>query len=503
MPQDWPTGPCAERLRAFRYGEGAKALSWGDPKHLEREAFSQDFVDLYENPSYFESLKRDFKGKSRAKDLPTEHFLAPCRWWQFFHPSHPFSHLIYATGWGYRPHGYHNIPYWAGEWTRNPQDLKSRVQVIRMGMPLYSRNRIEPVFKSYLKAKHHHAVKKEGECAGSASQKYTHLYINNLKRSLKNSYSWYNPLRYLWAIYDFFIHFARNREAVRSKVLHAMEEEQELGIAVVSLPADCIWFLEGYDKKKGVFRSEGEQDSVKEHTLLNQLIGSIQENKNDFYLSERVKGELWDDNDARMKAECKALFRASLKSVLDRDGYDNNATLTARQRQAVLFDFIKYRFPKYLAERLQVFSMNMTCKDGIDRGGIGTTWLLLQEALEHGKELKQEEFMAHLYASALLVKGRITNDNRHIIWQALFTQYRYHSTLFIRAKIQWVPQWLKDNTPKDYAAADLEKMLLKRRKKRVARENDQYVQPHASTVRFQPDEEVGENPLVGKTVLGK
>jgi hypothetical protein len=456
----------AEEWRGrLRQDTGGHPSVWKDPPSLEAAALRylaggakpEALVDAYENTDYFQRLQADFKDQSGVKELRTT-FESPPHWWQIFHPAHRFSRFLSVTGMGYRPYGYNNIPYHLGTFTRDG-DPRASVQMIRMGMPLYGQKNIEPVFKAYLRAKKEHDDKRKPQ-VNEGGRHYTHLYINNLKRSIENPYTWYNPLRYLLALYNFFKNFERNREHARSEAIHALEKEEELGVAVVSLPADCEWFLRGYDKHKGTFK-KGPIDTMSTRDLFNQILSSIENNVNDFYLSKELRAALGWSHDGVMALNCEREFKASLMTVLNYNNFDIPLELNSEQRQALLFDFTKYRFPKLLAERLGVSSMNMTCKDGIDRGGIGTTWFMVQEALDQNAGITQEAFMAHLYGPALLVKERVTNEHRHILWHALLTQYSHYPKRFEDANMGWMVQWLENNKPEAYSADALKENLPK------------------------------------------
>jgi hypothetical protein len=129
------------------------------------------------------------------------------------------------------------------------------------------------------------------------------------KDALGQRYAWYNPLCYLWALYSFFKNFKRNREHTRSEAIHALETGKDLGVAVVSLPADCEWLLRGYDKDKGVFKEGEDKKRVGAQDFLSEITVNAAQNKNDFCLSDAVKEALGGEG---LWGFCEEPFRKSL-----------------------------------------------------------------------------------------------------------------------------------------------------------------------------------------------
>lgn len=331
---------------------------------------------------------------------------------QMRHPENPFNKFFSGVlGIRYNPLKKTNIPYVAADHGEG----ESAFKVLRFGAQVQGMHQTQPAFENYL------AVKKAQD---PFKNHYHHVYFNLLKRNDKN--------------------FEAKQENKRTKALETMNDKSILGVAVITLPADNPFFFEGYDKKSGKSKHN---EPVSRDAILKVLQDSIRNNDNDFYIPKEIKEKLFGNNLENLDGKIEELFDKSWQATLGSQAIDS---CTAEERQAVVFDFVKFQLSDHIIKELQPSTVNFSCKDAIDRGGVHALWYEFQKRIDEGSPMKQQEFEKYLDASPLLVKERPMNDHRNVIWTAMKEQYFANPSKFeSNSHLNWVPAWLAKNYPHD------------------------------------------------------
>lgn len=334
------------------------------------------------------------------------------------HPEHAanrfFSGLL---GFKYHPLKKNNVPYISFEHTNpNRNNLRFGAQINGLGT-------VNRSFTQYL------AVKK----AQNPEKKYNHVYINLQKRDMNEGGK-----------------FERYFERTRSLALENLENRKNLGIAVITLPADSRFFFSGFSHASGL-SSSNQLTPLNE--LKDDLVLAIQNNTHDFYISDDVKEALFGDNMAPIVSE---LFARAAKDILG-PNYSAQKSVDPTIRQAILFHFVKFHLTDHILNQLQPDNFNISCKDNIDRGGAHNLWYELNLAIRDGKKISLETFQKNLDASALLVKDRPMNDHRNVVWNTLYQEF-IHNPQKTANSMPWAGEWLAKNIPLE---KQLEKSLQK------------------------------------------
>ncbi|WP_454780735.1 hypothetical protein [Legionella sp. WA2022007384] len=178
----------------------------------------------------------------------------------------------------------------------------------------------------------------------------------------------------------------------------------------------------------------------------------------DFHISERIRRKIFKDG-ARYSPETEAKI---LKRLLDESfealGYSNKDELTEAERQAVWFHFIKYQLTNHIIDSLNPKSINFSCKDAIDRGGVASAYYNLVKSFElTPKEqengvikipMSREEFEEALHAAPTMVKGRGMNHHIKLIWNSVdaYVNANYQQ-LKDDSQKAWLIEWRDFNCP--------------------------------------------------------
>lgn len=326
---------------------------------------------------------------------------------QFTHPENAMNKFFSGLlGIDYNPLKRTNVPYVAFEGKTGGPDI------LRMGTQVQGLQTLQKSFLNFL------AVKKAKE----PDREHHHIYFNLLKRDVGGQSG----------------AFERIWERLRTNTLERINRKN-LGATVITLPADSASFFEGYSKKEGKARDPNARFAIGD--LQAQLVASIRTDSNDFYIPPDVKQKIFGENAEPIIGE---LLNRSAKFVM---GEPVPANVTAEQRQAILFDFVKSQLSNHIIKQLNPSTVNFSCKDAIDRGGVHTLWYEFKQRLGAGTPMDKDEFNKHLDASALLVKGRAVNDHRNVIWNALSEAYVNNPAQFQHADLAWVKPWLTANFP--------------------------------------------------------
>jgi serine/threonine protein kinase len=324
----------------------------------------------------------------------------------FTHPGHIFNEIKGMIGFGFNPLGETNRPYVIFE---------GEPKILRFGTQITGYATLQPAFLNYL------MVKKAQREEHHPGKPIHHVYFNLMKRPITVK-ELDIPRRII--------------ESLKTKALEKLNK-RDLGIAVVTLPAAGRYFTRGYLTHEGRAKRPNKRydcDQLKKKTIKSILTG-----KNDFMIPDSL-GAIKD------RAILDAEFNESVKSILGEGS--ERTMITAEERQAILFDFIKYRLPKMIIEELKPDTVNFSCKDAIDRGGVNTLWYEFRRRLDEvpPKPMTLDEFNMNLDAAALLVKSRPANENRNLLWNALNLYYEKTPKQF-EGEMSWVKKWIEDNHP--------------------------------------------------------
>ncbi|WP_392537209.1 hypothetical protein [Legionella sp. 227] len=192
----------------------------------------------------------------------------------------------------------------------------------------------------------------------------------------------------------------------------------------------------------------------------------------DFHISKRVREKVFRNEDGKYTPETETKI---INDLLDRSfkalGYSQDTVLSDAQRQAVWFHFLKYELTNHIIESLNPKSINFTCKDAIDRGGVASAYFNLMKSFEKTTEkeakagimkvpMSREEFEQALHAAPTMVKGRGMNHHIDLIWNAIDAYVNEHYDQLINNKDQaWLIEWRDYNCPHERVDALLEKRL--------------------------------------------
>lgn len=200
----------------------------------------------------------------------------------------------------------------------------------------------------------------------------------------------------------------------------------------------------------------------------------------DFHISERVRTKIFGDKNRRFSPEVESrILNDLLEKSFEELGYSDKEELSDAERQAVWFHFIKYQLTNYIIDSLTPKSINFSCKDAIDRGGVASAYYNLIKSFtkEEGKvkiPMTREEFDQALHAAPTMVKGRGMNHHLNLIWNAVdaYVNKNYES-LKKESGQQWLIEWRDLNCPHERVKGLLERRVdeCKRELEEKHREN--------------------------------
>lgn len=254
----------------------------------------------------------------------------------------------------------------------------------------------------------------------SSSQPITHIYFNNLgfDRSV--------------------IDIAGSKERSLSLSLHHIKDQNELKLAVITLPAD-----------KGLLDISKHQitdNSLSYDTVYSELYHVALGNKHhsgysDIHMSQSIEKLLFSDK----KKEAIGKLLTKSFGVF---GIQPSHQISTAQKQAVWVHFIKFELTDYIINTLKPESYNFTCKDAIDRGALSSVYYNLMKSIELDRPIRKEEFEIALDAAAMNVKGRGMNTHRLTLWNVLDYYINTHYDLFFNDKrLSWLIFWRDMNCP--------------------------------------------------------
>ncbi|MFJ1267571.1 hypothetical protein ACD661_03250 [Legionella lytica] len=271
--------------------------------------------------------------------------------------------------------------------------------------------RVSPLFIRWL-----------GINAKESSQQINHIYFNNLGYHRSD------------------LNIAGAKERDLTLTLHKLEDESELKVMVITLPAH-----------EGIMASHNYQITDDEHpfdSVFKELFevaeGKLhQSGVSDFYISPKARTLLFKNRDNEQAELTKLLVKSFAQQ-----GISPESNLSTAQKQAVWLHFIKYELTDYIIRTVKPQSYNFSCKDAIDRGAVSSTYFNLLKSFESDYPLTKEEFERSLDAAAAMVKGRGMNFHRQIIWNALDAYVQAHYTqLVLEQGKSWLIYWRDMNCP--------------------------------------------------------
>lgn len=323
-----------------------------------------------------------------------------------------------------------------------PEELRFSTQAQRH----HGEVRISPLFEHWLKAKqyrHEQQGKKDP---------IAHIYINNLGFDRED--------------------FEGKKERTLSVALHKLEENHP-NLALITLPAD-----KGLMARSAIAKIKEKysyQETYEKFLNLAKRNGNSHAREiKDFYISDKIRARLFVDeeghySEAVEEAELKTLLAASF-STLGVQG----KTINGAERQAVWVHFTKFSLTNYLIEKLNIESINFSCKDGIDRGGVSSAYYNLLKSFTTETPLTRDNFDEALHAAPSMVKGRGMNGQIKLLWNAVDTYINAnYQTLKADPRKSWLIEWRDANCPHRLTG-----LLLKQRLSQSVNELEQAKKTH-------------------------
>lgn len=342
----------------------------------------------------------------------------------------------------FKPQHGTNIP------TRRTYEYKSDIEPIELrfgtqGQRHQDTLRTSPLFERFLEIQQKRA---------KLTNPITHIYFNNLGLD-RTSFALTQKLKL----------DAGTREKALTEALQDLEKTHK-NVAVITLPADKgLMDTEDYAK---INKVSGNKDEIIER-FLEVAMGSSShippsEKIKDFYISDTVSKLLFGEEDQLKEAKLKELIEKSFKTLRlpkkDRDG--NPLPLTRPQQQAVWIHFIKYELTNFIITKLNPMTINFTCKDAIDRGGVSSAYYNLMKSFERNKPMTRDEFEQALHAAPTMVKGRGMNHHFLLLWNAIDAYVdANHRKLFSDPNKAWIIEWRNLNCPHKRVADVLHKAI--------------------------------------------
>lgn len=215
--------------------------------------------------------------------------------------------------------------------------------------------------------------------------------------------------------------------------------EADNSVAVVTLPAVRGWMAKAltHDIGKTLNAAEAYEAMLR--------VSQAANGEQDFAVSASIKDKLTSGG-----LDYNQLVEAGLKASFGHFGIDLEAeppqSISAAQRQAVWFHFTKFVVPNLILSTLEPTSFNMTCKDGIDRGGVASAYYNLLKAISEGNSLTPVELDRALTAPAKMVKGRaIVSHQQDRVWNAI--NCALEAGKYPEESYDWLREWRDSNIP--------------------------------------------------------
>ncbi|MCX7117852.1 MAG: hypothetical protein NTW94_08165 [Legionellales bacterium] len=296
-------------------------------------------------------------------------------------------------------------PYQAGKTL--PLEIRMSTQIQREGYQL----KVSPLFKRFLEAK--------GRTKEKSENKVAHLYINNLGKDG--------------------VHHYLSTDNDKTKKLSELEKIPDL--AVITLPAQGG--LMGLDHYLDTTSTHTYADVLAEFLHIAEEDGKSQETIRDFHISTAVRALLFTPPTTQ-HGKLTELIENSFRAMNIGDG----CTLTTAQRQAVYVHFIKFELTNHILKTLNPLSFNISCKEAIDRGALGSAYYHLMTSIQEKNPMSMEDFEQAVHAAASAVKGRGMNDHLNILWNAIHCYVEgKKDEINADPKLKWLIEWRDKHCP--------------------------------------------------------
>lgn len=310
--------------------------------------------------------------------------------------------------------------------------------------------RVSPLFERWLQ------VQKRLHSKDKAPGEITHIYINNLGLDRNR--------------------VEGKKERALTMVLQELETRHD-NIAVITLPAD-----QGL-MDQSIYRYTSDRLSYQHvYDELLQIANQDPANERkvkDFYISKKIRHLIFKDEEGNYSEEAektclKRLLNKSFKAL----GITAEQTISSAQRQAVWFHFIKFELTAHIVQTLAPKSINFSCKDAIDRGGVSSLYYNLIKSITLKNPMSRSEFECGLHAAPSMVKARGMNHNLNVLWNTInaYVNANYND-LKKNVRGAWLIEWRDLNCPHErvndllelrirQTVAELEDALIKQHPKK-------------------------------------
>ncbi len=348
------------------------------------------------------------------------------------HPDNPLNAFFASMlgGFGYNPLKRNNVPYLPFAANRLPTNRTC----LRIGAQTRDSGYVNSTFQRYLLA---NARSRATLTPENPQGQYDYVYISLMKTEESRQDVQKT------GIAKKLDQFVRNSEGTRAAAIECINLAKDFRAAAITLPADGGFFLGDFSLSKGMAMSKAKTNMA---DLVKQLCDSIQHDRNDFSMSKEVKKRLFGEPFNHRIIE--QLLKEAIADVVpaSRGKNLNEINLAPAERNAVLFQFVKWNLSNYILETLNPRAYNMSCKDAIDRGGIHTLWYHMNLLAKNGTPMTKEEFFTYLDTPAMVVKYRALNANRNLLLNVM--QQRLATDSTFKEQHPWAADWVAANLPK-------------------------------------------------------
>ncbi|KTC86593.1 hypothetical protein [Legionella brunensis] len=286
--------------------------------------------------------------------------------------------------------------------------------------------RTSPLFERWLQVQAEKAAEKT-----RSSKKITHIYFNNLGLDRTDAEG--------------------KKERALTQELHQLEKYPN--VAVITLPAD-----------KGLMTGDRYRKTKDSHSyaqVYEEFLGIANQDPHatnkikDFFISDKIRHLIFQDPAGDYTNEEE---RTQLSQLLDKSfhvmGILPGTPISSAQKQAVWFHFIKFELTNHIIQKLEPESINFSCKDAIDRGGVSSAYYNLIKSFERNTldknniPMDREEFERALHAAPAMVKARGMNHHLKVIWNAVdaYVNANYDKLKNNEMK-NWLIEWRDINCP--------------------------------------------------------
>lgn len=360
------------------------------------------------------------------------------------HPDNPLNAFFASMlgGFGYNPLKRNNVPYLPFASDRLPTSRTC----LRIGAQTRDSGYVNSTFQRYLLA---NARTRAAITPENPQGQYDYVYISLMKTEESRQDVQKSGMA------KKIDQFVRNSEGTRAAAIECINLAKDFRAAAITLPADGGFFLGDFSLSKGKALNNAKTNMA---DLSKQLISSIQLDRNDFSMSKDVKKRLFGEPFNGSIIE-QLLKEAIVDVVPGSNGKNlNEINLAPAERNAVLFQFVKWNLSNFILDTLNPRAYNMSCKDAIDRGGIHTLWYHMNLLAKNGTPMTKEEFFTYLDTPAMIVKYRALNANRNLLLNVM--QQRLATDSTFAKQHPWAADWVAANSPKVNTVTAEEKVEL-------------------------------------------